>query len=291
MSAAEATRASAARPAGPRAVRRISTRFLRSELRLIFRRRRNLAALLVLAAVPVLIAVAVRSTSSGGHDGPDFFASITQNGLFVALSALTIEITLFLPLAVAVVAGDAVAGEANIGTLRYLLAMPVARLRLLLVKYAALVVFSFVATFVVSLSGILIGLALFGGGDVTLLSGTQVGFGSGLLRVTLASVYVSCAMASLAAVGLFVSTLTEQPIGATISVVVFSTASYILDAIPQVAWLQPYLIVHNWAAFGDLLRDPIAWGGVSQGLYVAAAYVVIFLAAAWARFAGKDVTS
>ncbi|MCY7396557.1 MAG: ABC transporter permease [Nocardioides sp.] len=290
MSAADAT-TDPTRSAAPPVVRRISARFFVSELRLVFRRRRNLAGLLVLASVPVLIAVAVRSTGSGGNEGPDFFGSITQNGLFVALSALTIEITLFLPLAVAVVAGDAVAGEANTGTLRYLLAVPVSRLRLLLVKYAALVVFAFVATFVVSLTGIAIGLALFGGGDVTLLSGTQVGFGAGLLRVVLASLYVGCAMASLAAVGLFVSTLTEQPIGATISVVVFSTASFILDAIPQVSWLHPFLIVHHWAAFGDLFRDPIAWDGVQRGLFVAAAYVVIFLAAAWSRFAAKDVTS
>ena len=73
--------------------------------------------------------------------------------------------------------------------------------------------------------------------------------------------------------------------------VVFSTASFILDSIPQVDWLHPYLITHNWPAFGDLFRDPIAWNGVGQGLYVAAAYAVVFFLAAWARFAGKDVTS
>ena len=108
------------------ASRRLSTRFLRSELRLIFRRRRNLAGLLVLAAVPVLIAVAVKVSVAGrGDGGPDFFGSITENGLFVALAALTIELGLFLPLAVAAISGDAVAGEANLGTLRYLLTVPV----------------------------------------------------------------------------------------------------------------------------------------------------------------------
>ena len=56
-----------------------------------------------------------------GGDGPDFFSSITENGLFVALASLTIELGLFLPLAVAAISGDSVAGEANIGTLRYLL--------------------------------------------------------------------------------------------------------------------------------------------------------------------------
>jgi ABC-2 type transport system permease protein len=274
----------------PRAV--VSSRFLRSELRLMLGRRRNQVGLLVLAAVPILISVTVKSTlSQPGQDAPTFFRSITENGLFVALAALTIEIGLFLPLAVSVVAGDSVAGEANIGTLRYLLAVPVTRLRLLLVKLAAITVGAFVATFTVAVVGIVMGLVLFGGGSMTLLSGTQIGFGEGLLRVLLAAAYLACGLAALGAVGLFVSTLTEQPIGATIATVIFSSACFILESIPQVGWLHPYLLTHHWLDFGDLFRAPIAWDNLTSGLYLAAAYVVVFSAAAWARFAGKDVTS
>jgi ABC-2 type transport system permease protein len=269
-----------------------STRFLRSELRLIFLRRRNQAGLLVLAAVPVLISVAVKLSSPGRDEGgPDFFGSITENGLFVALASLTIELGLFLPLAVAAISGDSVAGEANIGTLRYLLTVPVQRARLLAVKYLAIVVFALAATLTVTLTGVLLGLVLFGGGSMTLLSGTQIGFAEGLLRVLLASVYLTACFASLGAVGLFVSTLTEQPIGAMIAVVIFSTASFILDTIPQIAWIHPFLITHHWLAFGDLFRDPVAWGGIQQGLYVAAGYTLVFWLAAWARFSAKDVTS
>jgi ABC-2 type transport system permease protein len=269
-----------------------SSRFFRSELRLMLGRRRNQVGLLVLAAVPVLIAVSVKSTlSQPGPDAPDFFRSITGNGLFVALAALTIEMGLFLPLAVSVVAGDAVAGEANLGTLRYLLTVPVTRLRLLLVKLASITVGAFVAAFTVTVTGIVVGLVLFGGGSMTLLSGTQIGFGEGLLRVALAAAYLACGLTALGAVGLFVSTLTEQPIGATIATVVFSTSSFILDSIPQVSWLHPYLLTHHWLDFGDLFRDPVAWHNLTLGLYLAAAYVVVFTAAAWARFAGKDVTS
>jgi ABC-2 type transport system permease protein len=273
--------------------RLLSTRFLRSELALIFRRRRNQAGLAVLAAVPVLVSVAVKlsSPNGGGQDGPDFFGSITENGLFVALASLTLELPLFLPLAVAAISGDAVAGEANIGTLRYLLTVPVERGRLLRVKYAAIVLFSLAATLVVTGTGIVLGLALFGGGSMTLLSGVQVGFGDGLLRVLLAACYLAACLASLGAVGLFVSTLTEQPIGATIAIVIFSTASFILDTIPQVGWLHPYLLTHNWLAFGDLLRDPVSWTGVQHGLYVAAGYAAVFWLLSWARFGTKDVTS
>src|SRR6476659_9129661 len=173
-------------------LRRPSTRFFRSELRLIFRRRRNLAGLVVLAGVPVLIAVAVRvSTPRHDRGGPDFFSSITSNGLFVALAALTIELGLFLPLAVAAISGDSIAGEANIGTLRYLLTVPVQRTRLLAVKYVAIVIFAFAAVLTVSLTGVLAGLILFGGGDMTLLSGSQISFGEGLLRVLAATAYLA----------------------------------------------------------------------------------------------------
>jgi ABC-2 type transport system permease protein len=269
-----------------------SPRFLLSELRLVMGRRRNQAGLLVLAAVPILISIAVKtSVSKPGQDAPNFFRSITDNGLFVALAALTIEIGLFLPLAVSVVAGDSVAGEANIGTLRYLLTVPVTRLRLLAVKLAAITVGAFLATFTVAVVGILMGLALFGGGSMTLLSGTQIGFGEGLLRVALAAAYLACGLAALGTVGLFISTLTEQPIGATIATVIFSSACFILDSIPQVGWLHPYLLTHHWLDFGDLFRAPIEWANVLAGLYLAAGYVIVFFAAAWARFSGKDVTS
>lgn len=300
MSAAELTEqprgGAASSPDGPRGAtrttRRLSSRFLRSELRLIFGRRRNQAGLLVLAGVPILVAVAVKVNSPGrDRGGPDFFSSITDNGLFVALASLTLELGLFLPLAVAAIAGDSVAGEANIGTLRYLLTVPVRRARLLGVKYLSIVIFALAATYTVTVTGIVAGLVLFGGGDLTLLSGTQIGFTEALLRVLLASLYLGVCFASLGAVGLFVSTLTEQPIGAMIAVVVFSTSSFILDTIPQVSWVHPFLITHNWLAFGDLLRSPIAWDGVQQGLFVAAAYAVVFWLAAWAHFGVKDVTS
>jgi ABC-2 type transport system permease protein len=274
-----------------RAPRRISTRFLRSELRLIFGRRRNQAGMGILAAVPVIIAIAVKVSTPHPGRGPDFFASITSNGLFVALAALTLEMGLFLPLAVGTISGDSVAGEANIGTLRYLLTVPVHRTRLLAVKFAAIVIFSMVATLWVSLVGAAAGLALFGGGEMTLLSGSQIGMGQATLRVLVATMYLALCFASLGAIGLFISTLTEQPIGATISVVILNVMSFILDSIPQLSWLHEWLPTHWWMSFGDVLRDPIAWGDMTRGLLTAAGYALVFWLAAWARFSTKDVTS
>lgn len=274
-----------------RARRHISTRFLRSELRLIFGRRRNQAGMGILAVVPIIIAIAVKVSTPRPGRGPDFFASITSNGLFVSLAALTLEMGLFLPLAVGTIAGDSVAGEANIGTLRYLLTVPVHRARLLAVKFAAITIFSLVATLWVSFVGAVAGLALFGGGEMTLLSGTQIGMGQAVLRVLMATLYLALCFASLGAIGLFISTLTEQPIGATISVVILNVMSFILDSIPQLSWLHEWLPTHWWISFGDVLRDPIAWGDLTRGLLTAAAYALVFWLAAWARFSGKDVSS
>jgi ABC-2 type transport system permease protein len=273
--------------------RRLSTRLLRSELWLIFGRRRNWAGLAVLAAVPILIAIAVKISppGAGGSGGPDFFASITSNGLFVALAALTVELPLFLPLAVAAISGDAIAGEANLGTLRYLLTVPVGRTRVLAVKYTAIVIFAVAATLLVATVGVVLGLALFGGGPVTLLSGVQVPLASGLLRLLGVCAYIACGLAALGAIGLFVSTLTEQPIGATVAIVIVNVASFILDSIPQLSRLHPYLLTHYWLGYGDLLRDPVSWSGLRPGVLVAAVYALVFWTAAWARFSGRDVTS
>jgi len=283
--------ASGPAPATGRAYRGSNLRFLRSELRLIFGRRRNQAGLGVLAVVPIIMAIAVKVSTPAPGDGPEFLSAITSNGLFVALASLGVELGLFLPLAVAAIAGDSIAGEANIGTLRYLLTIPVGRARLLAIKFAAIVIFSVVATLVVSVVGMVIGVALFGGGDMTLLSGSQVSMGEGILRVLLATLYLALCFASLGAIGLFISTLTEQPIGATIAVVFLNVLSFILDSIPQLSWLHEWLPTHFWLAFGDVFRSPIAWDGMTHGLLLAAAYSVVFWLAAWARFAGKDVTS
>ena len=103
--------------------------------------------------------------------------------------------------------------------------------------------------------------------------------------------YLSVQFAALGAIGLFISTLTEQPIGATIAVVLVNVLMFILDSIGQLSWLHPFLLVHWWPAIGDFLRDPIATEQVQRGLITAAVYAGTFWLLAWARFANKDVTS
>ena len=265
---------------------------LGSELGVLFRRRRTWAMLAALAAVPVLIAVAVRlSDSDGSGGGPPFLSGITQNGLFVALTALVVSVPLFLPLTVGVVAGDTIAGEASLGTLRYLLAAPAGRVRLLLVKYAGAAAFCLAATLVIVITGVLIGAALFPVGPVTLLSGDTIGVDGFALRAALFAGYVTVSLLGLSAIGLFISTLTTVPVGAMAATIVLSAVSQILDALPQLEVIHPWLFTHHWLGFADLLRTPVDLTVFGENALLQLGYIAVFGALAYGRFATKDVLS
>jgi ABC-2 type transport system permease protein len=267
---------------------------LASELLTLFRRRRTQAILAVLAAVPVLIAVAVRLSTEPGEStggGPALIDRVTQNGLFVGVTGLIVSIPLFVPLAIGVVAGDTVAGEANLGTLRYLLLAPAGRTRLLVVKYLGAAAFCIVAPLTVILAGAAIGAALFEVGPVPLLSGDVVSVPESMVRALLVAAYVAVSMLGLSAVGLFVSTLTEIPVGAMAATAILAVTSQILDSLPQISWLHPWLFSHHWLGLGDLLRTPIGWGSFADNALLQAGYVVVFGSLAWARLTTRDVLS
>jgi len=265
---------------------------LGSELGVMFRRRRTWAMLCALAAIPILIAVAVRVSSAvPAGRGPAFLDRIAQNGLFVGLTAMLVAVPLFLPLTIGVVAGDTVAGEAGLGTLRYLLTAPAGRVRLLLVKYAGAVVFAVAAPLVVALVGAGIGALLFPVGPVALLSGDSIGAGEALLRLLLVAAYLAVSLLGLSAIGLFMSTLTDVPVGAMAATVVLSVVSQVLDALPQLEWLHPWLFSHYWLDFGDLLRQPVSWDSFATNALLQAGYIALFGALAYGRFITKDVLS
>ena len=271
--------------------RNLGLALLGSEITIVFRRRRNQAMLLALAAVPILIALAVRLSSNTSGRGPAFLASISENGLFVALTALTVSIPLFLPLTVGVVAGDTIAGEANLGTLRYLLISPAGRLRLLLVKYAGAAAFCVAATAIVVIAGVAIGAALFPVRAVTLLSGDTIDGAEYAVRCLLLIAYVSMSMLGLSAIGLFLSTLTTVPVGAMAATIVLSAASQILDVLPQLDWLHPWLFSHYWLGIADLLTNPISFVSFQSNALLQLGYIAVFGTLAYGRFATKDVLS
>lgn len=269
--------------------RRVGLSLLATELSVLFRRRRTWAMLAALAAVPILIAVAIRVSSGGSGRGPSFLAQIAGNGLFVGVASLVLAIPLFLPLTVGVVAGDTIAGEAAQGTLRYLLVAPAGRTRLLVVKFLGAAVFCFAAPLAVVITGTVIGAVLFPIGPVTLLSGDQVSIADGLMRLALLAAYVGIAMLGLTAVGLFVSTLTDVPAGAMAATVVIAVASEVLDQLPQLEWLHPFLLSDSWLGLVGLLRQPIDWNSFGTNAVLQLGYVVVFGALAFGRFTTRDV--
>jgi ABC-2 type transport system permease protein len=264
----------------------------RAELATQFRRRRMFALLAVLVAIPAALALAV--FLSGGPqagEGPTFLDQVTHNGVFAALAGLTVTIPFFLPLTVAVVSGDTIAGEASLGTLRYLLVRPSGRSRLLLVKAGTAAVFCLVAALAVAAGGLIAGAILFPIGRVVTLSGTTISLGEGMLRTLGAALVVGASLFGMAAVGLFISTLTDVPVGAMAATVATAILFAVLDAVPQVHAIHPWLFTHRWLAFGDLLRSPVRWSEIRKDLLLQAGYVAVFGSAAWARFTTKDVVS
>ena len=269
-------------------------RFFRSELRLVFGRRRNQALLVVVGLFPLIIGIGLRLGDQGGNSGGPSVAFITQlagNGVFLSFIALTLLLILVMPLAVAVVAGDSMAGEAGYGTLRSLLAVPAGRVRLLSVKYATIVIFALVVTFLVAAVALATGAALFPIGPVTLLSGTTVPLADALLRLVFVSLYVAAAMATLGMIGLALSTLTEHAIGAIAALAIVVVTSEVVDNVPQFAAIHPYLPTHWWTSFDALLRVPIDTGTLLRGLLSFAVYLLLFGSFTWARFTTTDVTS
>lgn len=264
-----------------------------SEISVLFRRRRTWAMLFTVALIPIALAIAVKLSGSTipPGEGPPFLDRVTQNGFFVGFTALILAIPLFLPLTLSVVAGDTIAGEANTGTLRYLLIAPVNRGRLLLVKFAGVAAFAFASTLTLLASGLLMGFLLFPVGPVTLLSGNTISLPAGIFRLFLAAIYVTISLLGLASIGIFISTLTVIPVGAMAATVVISTVMQILDNLPQVAVIHPYLITHLWLGFTDLLRSPLSFSSFISNIWLQLAYLLIFGALSYGRFTTKDILS
>ena len=275
------------------------------ELRKMFRRPRTWATIAVLNALPIAVAVLLLLTDLAPRpgEGPPFLSAVLSNGALYPLAALAIVLPLFLPIAVAVIAGDSIAGEAQAGTLRYLLARPAGRTRLLGAKLVAVLAFVLVTVVIVAVVGYVVGTTFFsaqplgstglGGAGVggTSVSGTALTPQDITDRTLMAVGYIAFSMLGVAAFALFFSTLTDSPLGATLGALAVLVASSLLFTLDAASPIAPYLPTRYWLAFVDFFRDPILWRDITRGLALQGIYVVVLLTAAWANFATKDVTS
>jgi ABC-2 type transport system permease protein len=338
------------------------------ELVKLARRPRTWAAIGLLCLLPAVVAVFLATTriSPPPGQGAAFLSAVLQSGSLYPAAALALVLPIFLPVAVAVVAGDAVAGESSQGTLRYLLVRPVRRTALLVAKLVAVVVFVVGAVLAVASTSYVVGVTLFGAGDPVAVvralpevtgddggvagtgsaggqqpasgpSGGQVGSsdassggaagarpgadtgdttavdpeaareraqssvsslsGEALSPTDLAARllgamgYVVVSMLGVAAIALFLSTLTASSLGATLGALAALITSQVLVSLDAAASVTPYLPTRYWLAWIDFFRDPIFLRDITAGLWLQAGYVVVLMLAAWANFTTKDVTS
>ena len=265
-----------------------------TELRKLFRRPRTWMALFLLDALPTVVAIFVAVTKVGPRpgEGPAFLSAVLSNGALFPAAALAIVLPLFLPISVAVVAGDAIAGEASGGTLRYLLARPVGRTRLLVAKLVSAVAFIVVAVVLVAATAFVVGAHLFGVHPLPALSGGPPLSGpAATSRIALTVAYVGWSMLGVAAVALFLSTVTDSALGAALGALAVLVASQVLVVLDAAAAIRPYLPTRYWLAFVDLFRTPIFWHDIVRGVALQGVYVIVLLGFAWANFSSKDITS
>jgi ABC-2 type transport system permease protein len=266
---------------------------IRVELAKLVRRPRTWVTIALLSGLPVIVGIFVKTSglAPAPGQGPALLSEVLNNGLLFPAAALAIILPLFLPIAVSVIGGDTIAGEASNGTLRYLLTRPVGRTHLLSAKLITVTAFIFLSVILVALVALAAGVVLFGIRPLSSISATDLSPWETFVRTVMAILYIGWSMLGLGAIALFASTRTDSPLAASLATLASFVASQVLDLIDATRSIKPYLPTHYWLKFVDFYRDPILWRDVRSGLILQLVYVVVFLGAAWANFTQKDITS
>ncbi len=261
-------------------------------------RRRTQLALGFLVLLPVILAVAfkVGGTPSGrDRNGPDAFRSLanlaTGGAINFTLFTLLVSSTFLLVVVVALFCGDTVASEASWGSLRYLLAVPVPRARLLGVKLVVALAYATVALLLLAGSALLVGYLSFGWHDLGTPLGGQVGAGSGLVRLLGVLAYLAVTLLPVAGLAFLLSVSTDAPLGAVGGAVLLMIVANILDAVTALGSLRDGLPGHYATAWLGLLSSPVQTDDMARGAIVGLAYGATFAALAWWRFLRKDIVS
>ena len=269
------------------------------------RRPRPWVTLGVMAAVPVLLTVVIGLTRPALAERVGDWGSVVTNtsGLSVPLIALSAMGLFFLPLAVSIFAGEAVAGEAAWGSLRYLLVRPVSRQRLLASKATIAAAFSVGAVAVVCVTSLLSGALAFGWHPLTVIdlqhtSAFHVATATftppaALARLFLAAAVVTVNLTSTFGFALLISTMTCSPFSAMAGGVGLGVISRALDNVPGLHGLGPWLPVSDSGstAWTTLFFPAVDMGTITQLGLVQTVYTMVFLTAAWVHFARADALS
>jgi len=263
------------------------------ELRRQASRRRTTVSFLALLAIPTIVLLALVFGGGPGDRGgpPELVDVASSSALNFALFLLVATSQFLLVVVVALFAGDAVASEAQWGSLRYLLTRPIARARLLRTKLVVATLYSLAAVLTVPLASVAMGTVAFGWSAVQTPLAGALGVNTGLSRLTLATAYVVATQAVVVALAFWFSTLTDAPLSAVGGAVVLVVVSEILDQVTALGSLRSGLPTHYWLAWLDLLVDPVNTGQMTKGLLQILPWVVAPLLLAFRHFSRKDILS
>ncbi|MER7312996.1 MULTISPECIES: ABC transporter permease [Streptomyces] len=271
---------------------------LRVEAMRQLRRRRTLLMGGVLAALPfVLITAFAIGGTPGGEGGGRGGSRInlmdvaTQSAGNFAATCLFVSAGFLLVVPVALFCGDTVASEASWSSLRYLLAAPVPRARLLWSKLVVALGFSLAAMVLLPLVALGAGAVAYGWGPLRLPTGGALATGDTVPRIALAVAFVFVSQLVTAGLAFWLSTKTDAPLGAVGGAVGLTIVGNVLDAVTALGSWREFLPAHWQFAWADALQPDLEWGGMAKGAAVSVAYALVLFALAFRGFGRKDIVS
>jgi ABC-2 type transport system permease protein len=269
-----------------------------AEVRRQASRRRTQMALGFMAVLPLIVLVAFEFGGNGTDEDPNDvgpFGSLndlaTSGGLNFALFCLAVSAGFLLVVVVALFFGDTVASEAGWGSLRYLLAVPVPRARLLGVKLVVAAGYSLVALLLLTGVGLLAGTLRYGWHPLGSMVAAQIPEGAGLARLLAVMAYLAVSMLVVAGLAFLASVLTDAPLGAVGGAVMVWILSSILDQVNALGDIRDVLPSHYGNAWIGLLSTPAQIDDLAKGAITSVLYATLFCSLAFWRFTRKDITS
>jgi ABC-2 type transport system permease protein len=278
----------------PRATTYVAGRTLpvRVELARQLRRRRTQVVFALIVVLPVILWVAFSVAPAGPPSNSVSLVDLAKgSGGNFAVFALFASASFLLVVVVALFFGDTVAAEASWSSLRYLLAAPVPRSRLVRQKAIVAAFLSLAAVLLLPIVALVVGALAYGTGDLVSPTGESLTFAEGAGRVLLGALYVAVYLSWTATLALLLSVSTDAPLGAVGGAVLVSILSQILDQITALDTLRDYLPTHYASAWSGLLATQVDWGNMTRGIFSALCYAAVFGSLAVWRFARKDITS
>jgi ABC-2 type transport system permease protein len=259
-------------------------------------RRRTQLALGFMILLPVIILLAFQLGGDGdGDNGGGEYASLVENatsgGLNFALFSVFVSASFLLVVVVALFCGDTIASEASWGSLRYLLAAPVPRARLLGVKLVVALGYSALALLTLAGTALLLGTLRYGWHPLGSNVAAEIPAGEGLLRLLAILGYLAVGLLVVAGFAFLLSVSTDAPLGAVGGAVLLFILSSILDQITALGALRNVLPTHYNDAWLGLLSTPMQTDDLVKGTISAVCYAMVFWTLAWWRFLHKDVVS